>query len=111
MSGIVVALGDGGSQPRTVRVRATAIKACIDIVREVDQTFRHPSATQMALDELGRFLQHEPPVEHVCDVGQRVIFPMEAGHEIVLNEDADGAVVIVAEDSILAVYDAEGVAA
>jgi hypothetical protein len=60
---------------------------------------------------MARYMADIEDVPHVAEAGQRVIFPMEAGHEIVLGEDTEGAVVIVSEDSILAVYDNEVAAA
>ena len=110
MSGTVIRLGDGPA--RDVSIRARTVARCLAILD--DATLEAATATEaliLAKEEIGRYLRDVSEAEHICDVGQRVIFPMEAGHEIVLNEDTDQAVVIVSEDSVLAVYDAEEQAA
>lgn len=108
MSGTVIAVGTGPEHD--ARVRAFAIRDCIKAVSEIDEQFRHPQATQACLDELGRLLRQEPAPEHEVQIGDRVIFPMDAGHEIVLGEDNAHSTVILNEDSILAVYEQEQVA-
>lgn len=110
MSGTVIALGSGPERDldRERRVRALAIKDCIDAVSEADDQFRHPPVTQVILDNLGRMLRLDPPdagLSYDVKVGDRVIFPMDAGHEVVIGEDAKGATVILTEDSILAVVE------
>lgn len=104
MSGIVLRVGDGAARDR--RIRAATIARCLAMLDDAErEAATSAEALYVARDELGRYLRDSGEMESVCAVGQRVIFPMEAGHELVLNEDTDGAVVIVGEDSILAVYD------
>lgn len=111
MSGIVQAVGDGCERDK--RIRARTVARCLSILDEASIEAATPTeAILIAKEEIGRYLRDATDnAQHICEVGQRVIFPMEAGHEIVLNEDTEHAVVIVSEDSILAVYDAETVAA
>jgi len=111
MSGIVQAVGDGPERDK--RIRARTVARCLSILDDaVIEAATPMEAILVAKEEIGRYLRDASDNStHACEVGQRVIFPMESGHEIVLNEDAEHAVVIVSEDSILAVYDAEGVAA
>jgi len=110
MSGIVERIGDGHLRDR--RIRKAAIARCLTILddAEVDAA-TSAEALVLAKDEMQRYLREAERLESIANVGQRVIFPMEAGHELVLNEDTDNAVVIVSEESVLAVYDAEEVAA
>ena len=111
MSGVVHAVGDGCERDK--RIRARTVARCLSILDDATIEAATPmEALLLAKEEIGRYLRDATDhTEHACEVGQRVIFPMEAGHEIVLNEDTENAVVIVSEDSILAVYDAETVAA
>lgn len=109
MSGTVIRLGDGPERDK--QIRAKTIARCISIVEEMDRDRLIPlSADAVAptiVSELTRYMRQAESIGHACEVGQRVIFPMEAGHEIVLNEATDDAVVVLSEDAILAVYDAE----
>lgn len=107
MSGIVVKLGDGPERDK--RIRARAVARCLAILDDATIEAATPDeAIILAKEEIGRYLRDASDhTQHICDIGQRVIFPMEAGHEIILNEDSEHAVVIVPEDSVLAVYDAE----
>jgi len=108
MSGTVIAIGLGPAHD--VRVRAEAIRDCISVVSEMDEQFRHSQATQACLDELGRLLRREPTPVHDVEIGDRVIFPMDVGHEIVFGEKSDQSTVILNEDSILAVCEQEQIA-
>lgn len=106
MSGTVIRRGDGSA--RDARLRAKVIARCAAILADaMVETATPGEALVMAQEEIARYLRDVTEVEPLCEVGQRVIFPMEAGHEIVLGEDAEAAVVILDEDSVLAVYDAE----
>lgn len=106
MSGIVQRLGDGAMRDR--RIRTASISRCLSILEDAyTNASSGVEAFVTARDEMQRYMSDIEDLPHVAEVGQRVIFPMEAGHEIVFGEDADGAVVIVSEDSILAVYDTE----
>lgn len=105
MSGIVQRLGTGAQREKTIR--RAAIARCLSILDDADiEAATGREAISLARDEMQRYLQQAEDIGHLCEVGQRVIFPMEAGHEIVLGENTDDAVVIVSEDSVLAVYDA-----
>lgn len=107
MSGVVLRLGDGPARDK--QIRAKAIARCLSILNDATvEAGTAREAIAVAQDELARYLRDATAIESVCRVGQRIIFPMEVGHEIVLNEDTAGAVVILSEDSVLAVYDAEG---
>jgi len=110
MSGIVQRVGDGPERDR--RLRSKAIARCMQILDDAEvESATLTEALILARDEMSRYLRDVAELEHIAEVGQRVIFPMEAGHEIVLGEDTEGAMVIVSEDSILAVYDNEEAAA
>ena len=104
MSGIVIAVGDWPATLR--RIYARAIKDAIERASEAFDCTTAPRAVgDFVAGSLGQLLHQAPNPEHHVTVGQRVIFPMEAGHEIVLNEATDEAYVILNEDSILAVYE------
>lgn len=105
MSGTVERLGTGPERDK--RIRARTIARCLTILDEAEAD--HPPVVALAVfrDEVGRYLRDATDnTDHIAEVGQRVIFPMEAGHEIVLGERTEETRVIVSEDSILAVYDA-----
>lgn len=105
MSGVVMAVGDW---PATLkRIWTRAVKDCIDRIEDADSADASDCAYFGGL--LGQLLQEAPSPEHHVHVGDRVIFPMEVGHEIVLNEDTDEAYVILPEDSIIAVYEMEAI--
>jgi len=106
MSGIVLRVGDGPARDKHIRARAIA--RCLAILNDATVEAASPlEALRITQDEIARYLRDASELGPVCEVGQRVIFPMEAGHEIVLNEATDESVVILSEDSVLAVYDAE----
>jgi co-chaperonin GroES (HSP10) len=97
MSGVVIAVGDWPATMR--RIYARAVKDAIERVDECE-------CASSVFDALGNLLHEAPNPEHYIKVGDRVIFPMETGHEIVFNEDTDDAIVILNEDSVLAVVEA-----
>ena len=100
MSGVVIAVGDW--PPTLRRIWARAVR---DAIERVESVGDGDSVTRNATEALGDLLHEAPEPEHLVHVGQRVIFPMDAGHEIVLNEDTDEAVVILPEDSVLGIYE------
>ena len=101
MSGIVQALGDGPIRDRRLRTRTIA--HCMAIVDEAQkEAATYAEAITLAREELSRYLVSQADITHVCAVGQRVVFPMEAGHEVIVG---DSAVVLLNEESILAVYE------
>lgn len=109
MSGIVAQVGNGYLRDRTVRKKAIA--RCLSLLADAQlEAATADEAIAIAKDEMGRYLREIDALESVAAIGQRVIFPMEAGHEIVIGE-SEQALVLVSEDSVLAVYDAEEVAA
>ena len=101
MTGRVLRMGDGPDRDK--RIRARCIARCLSILDEASVDYQGAAAIAVAKEEIGRYLRDATEQEHICEVGDRVVFPMEAGHEIVIGEDTDGAYVIVSEDSILAV--------
>ena len=118
MSGTVMALGQGPAYLQRIhawacdevhRERAKAVKACIDIVREFDETFRHPPVTQCVLEEMGRYLaglkRPTPPViAHEVEVGDYVAFSFTAGQQMTV----DGSeLIVMAEDDVQAVWKPE----
>lgn len=112
MSGIVIAVGNGpASHARLVKTRATALRDAIEAVDDVAEQFRHPAALQVACENLARLLRSTPAAEHLVQVGDRVFFPMNAGHEVVLGENTDDAVLILDEDAVLGVCESAEVAA
>jgi co-chaperonin GroES (HSP10) len=108
MSGVVIAVGDWPATLR--RVYARAVKDAIDCVNGHPDAGRWSTRYDVA-EDLGKLLMEAPNPEHHVNVGDRVLFPMEAGHEIILNEDTDDAIVILNEDSVLAVLAVEESAA
>ena len=110
MSGIVVAVGKGAY--RDARLRQAVIAHCLAILDDAEiQGANRAEACQLAREEMLRYMQQAGDTGHLVAIGQRVIFPMDRGHEIVLNEDTDGRLVILNEDDVIAVYDTADVAA
>ena len=105
MSGTVIALGEGPKHDR--RVRTQAIRDCIAAAEEVAEQFRYPACVHVLLENLGHMLRIDPPAEHDVRIGDRVIFPMDSGHEVVFGEGVDAATVILDEESVLAVIEQE----
>ena len=107
MSGIVQTLGDG--PVRDQRIRTRTIAHCLSILDDAQrEAATSCEALTLAREEMGRYLVAQADATHVCHVGQRVIFPMEAGHEIIVGESAD-PMVVLSEDAILAVYEGAAV--
>lgn len=105
MSGIVLRVGNG--YLRDQRMRSVTIARAMGLMDEARaDAATGAEAIAVWRDLMQRWLREIEACASICEVGQRVIFPMEAGHEIVLGEDTDESVVIVSEESILAVYDA-----
>lgn len=114
MSGTVIAVGNGPEHDIEVarRARAAAIRDCMAVTDEIGETFRHSSESQLIREELGRLLRCVPTwrsddAVHEVNVGDRVIFPMDEGHEIVIGEDQQQSTVILNEESVLAVCESE----
>src|SRR3990167_671156 len=110
MSGIVQAVGSGYLRDR--RIRTATIARALSLM--VDAQLEAATAAEAILlwkDEMGRYLRDAAALDSIAEVGQRVLFPMEAGHESVIGEDAEHPLVIVAEESVLAVWDTASVAA
>lgn len=103
VSGTVVSLGPGGDMVR-FRARQQAITECLVVLEQWSLTFQHPSSLTIAKEEVARLLG-TPPNDREIAVGDRVVFPEEAGVNIsedgeryvVLNED--DVAVIVAEEA------------
>ena len=104
MSGIVQAVGCGHLRDR--RIRTATIARSLSLMTDAQLEAATPEeAILLWKDEMARYLRDASQLDSVAAVGQRVIFPMDAGHELVLGEDAEHPLVIVSEDSVLAVYD------
>ena len=93
VSGTVAAVGPSGSRLR-FEARQRAIRDCCETIDRVAQTFQQPAALQVAREEVASLLGTWDLEHDICE-GARVVFPVEAGHEmtqdgvryILLNED------------------------
>ena len=104
MSGVVSDVGTGPA--RDVRIRAAAISHCIGILDDARIEAASPdNALYLAREELVRYLRQADRAEHLVTPGDRVVFAAEAGHEVVLNESTDEAVIVLNEDDVLAVLE------
>lgn len=104
MSGIVTRVGNGPY--RDQRIRQAAVVRCLAILDEAEiDAVTKAECVSLARDEMLRYMSHVFSVNPMVQVGDRVVFPMDRGHEIVLNEDLGGKVVILNEDDVLAVYE------
>jgi co-chaperonin GroES (HSP10) len=110
MSGIVTQIGNGPY--RDQRIRTAAIARCLAILDDAEiEAVSKAECVQLARDEMCRYLHNIAKGEPTVQVGDRVVFPMDKGHEIVFNEDNESEEVILNEDDVLAVYDAQESAA
>jgi co-chaperonin GroES (HSP10) len=114
MSGTVVRVGEGGYRERGMR-RAT-VATCLHILDDAQREAASScEALTLARDEMVRYMMRVATDDPVCRVGDHVVFPMEAGHEIVMDEQTGASVLLMSEESLLAVTEAgvsvEGVAA
>lgn len=102
MSGRVVALGDGPA--RDARVRTAAVSRCLTILDDAAvESATKDDAVSLAKAEMQRYLQQATEIEHICQIGDRVLFPMEAGYEVTISEDEDSTRIFISEDAIVAV--------
>lgn len=104
VSGTVVAIGQGVRE--ATRRRKAIITRCLQIVEDADDAVTKDEAITRIRDGLVGYLRSDEDV-HACAVGQRVIFPPEAGKEVVLGDSEEHTLVMLAEDELLAVYDKE----
>lgn len=110
MSGTVTRVGNGPY--RDQRIRQAAIARCLAILDEADvEAVSKAECVALARDEMVRYLQQVEQMAGAIQVGDRVVFPMDRGHEIVLGEDTEHAVVILNEDDVLAVVEPQEQAA
>ena len=104
MSGTVTKLGTGPY--RDLRIKAAAVAYCLNIL---DVAFQSASsgteAIIVARDEMQRYMAREGDSQPDVKLGDRVLFAAEAGHEIVLDELTREAMILLAEDDILAVIE------
>lgn len=105
MSGRVIQVGGDSA----FRIQQRTIRECISIVEQVSEMFQHPAGLQVAVDELGRFLLAQKPVTLDVQVGDRVVFSPAKAVEMVIGEDE--RYVVLEEEDVLAVYEAEESAA
>jgi co-chaperonin GroES (HSP10) len=107
VSGTVVAVGDGLA--RDQRIRQAAIARCTGIVEELAEQF--PNSTEYAnalRDEMGRYRCQAGQMEPGVHLGDTVAFPAQVG--MTVTEDGQ-AYIILNEDDVIVVAEAESVAA
>lgn len=102
MSGRVAAVGTGSA--REWRIRCATIARCRSILEHAEvETVTAEDALRVAREELARYLRHAEDLGHPFAVGDRVAFAAESGHELVLDEATNDAVIVLDEDDVLAV--------
>lgn len=110
MSGVVVTLGDGPYRER--QLKRAVVARCLAILDRADADHGNPELViREARNEMQAYMASAEAIGHLVREGERVIFPMAAGHEIVLGENAEDALLVMSEDSILAVCESEKVEA
>lgn len=117
MSGTVIRVGEGGYHDR--QLRRAVVMHCLSILEEAQkEAATSCEALTLAREEMVRYAIRASQDAPLCNVGDHVIFPMEAGHEIVIDERTGESVLLVSEENLLAVTEAgvsvvsaEGVAA
>lgn len=98
MSGTVIAVGDGPR--RAFAVKHGVVRRCLAIV---DACGDDSSLASRVREALQQYDQNGDDIERLVVVGDRVIFAPESGHDIVVGEQTDDRVLVLAEDDILAV--------
>jgi len=101
VSGTIVAVGNGPE--RDQRIRLAVISRCVSIVEELaSMGVRDP---QDYLTEMGRYRDHlerfDPPIR----VGDRVVYPVEAG--LAVTEDGVSYVLMREDEVAIVVHDTE----
>jgi co-chaperonin GroES (HSP10) len=110
MSGTVVSLGDGPYRER--QLKRAVVARCLAILDRADSEHGNAElAINEARNEMQAYMASAEAIGHLVQAGERVIFPMAAGHEIVLGENTEDALLVISEDSILAVCEQEKVEA
>ena len=104
VSGTVVAVGNGPA--RDQRIRQAAISRCLGIIDELFETFPNALEYHNALtDEIGRYKAGVEQMEAYVAVGDRVVYPQEAGLKI--TEDGAEYILLNEDDVAVVVADSE----
>lgn len=107
VSGIVVAVGDGPA--RDAKIRAAVISKCIGIVEEIGQLFKGDTSPELDMvTELGRYKNHAETFDSEIHVGDRVVYPVEAG--LTLTEGGE-TFILLNEDDVVVIATEEEAAA
>ena len=106
VSGIVAAVGPGGSQVR-YQARQRAIRDCAEIIESAITAHGAISPLTLVRDEIGGLLGTSDPT-HDLHTGDRVVFPADVG--LAIEEDGQ-PYVLLNEDDVAAVAAEEEVAA
>lgn len=104
-SGIVVAVGPGGSLVR-YRARQRAIRDCVRALHESDVLFGE-ALWGLVREELAQLLGTSDP-EHELQVGDRVAFAPDVG--LIFVEDGEEYITLNEDDVVIVVEDVEAVA-
>jgi co-chaperonin GroES (HSP10) len=104
MSGVVVRVSD--CDYRVLRARVATVAHCL---RLLDQIGLEHSCCGRVRDEMTAYMRGlaNDAGEGSVKVGDRVVFPMEAGHQLVAGEDVDGSVLVLSQDALLAIVPAD----
>lgn len=105
MSGVVTAMGPGGSALR-YRARQRALTDACEILESALRQFGTIAPLLLVRDEVAALLGTSDP-ERDIHVGDRVFFAHDVGRIIRLGEDASTDVIELTEDEVTAVEAAE----
>ena len=100
MSGTVLRVSD--LDYRLLRARVATVAHCLRLLDTHGSAHSCCSQVREAMASYMRGLANETDSASVKP-GDRVVFPMEAGHQLVVGEDLNGSVLVIPQDALLAI--------
>lgn len=104
MSGTVLRVSD--LDQRLLRSRVATVAHCLRLLDTHGSAKVCCSQVRDAMTDYMRGLANDTDAAAV-KVGDRVVFPMEAGHQLTIGEDLEGSVLVIPQDALLAIVPAE----
>jgi len=103
MSGIVLRVSDQDS--RILRARVGTVAHCLRLLDTHGSAKTCCAQVRDAITDYLRGLANASESSAV-KVGDRVVFPMDAGHQLTVGEDLDGSVLVIPQEALLAIVPA-----
>jgi co-chaperonin GroES (HSP10) len=100
MSGTVLRVSD--TDYRLLRARVATVAHCLRLLDTHGSAHACCSQVRDAMTDYMRGLANDSEFASVKP-GDRVVFPMESGHQLVVGEDLDESVLVIPQDALLAI--------